>query len=509
MIWALIYVALLLLGGFMLRAWIPLFRWLYLPPSVIAGLLGLLVFQGADRLEPPPEIDPSIAESARLLEGTWRDQAVRFLLEIREHLAAWPGWLIAVVFAALLLERRGGRVRDGLRRTFSQVIMVWIIVVGQTAVGLWITWLFIQPQWSLPNSFAMLIETGFAGGHGTAAAMGQVFSHPAVNLQEGLSLGLVMATVGLIYGFVSGIFLVNLGIRRGWTKRTGEGVAARHVTAAAQTSKTPQTSKTAHSQRRPLGYEVISSDVMETLLLQVIWLSLAVGMGLLFRQSLGFVGGTLEAAMTGGEIAEDRLGGQGPTLPIGKMLGTFPLFIYTLLGGWILRHLLHWSQQSSLLEPQVLSRLSAVAMEILVVAAIASLNLQSVIERIGPLALLILGGCLWTGFCLLVLSRRILPPQHWFELGLINYGMSTGTTATGFVLLRMVDPKLETDAPEDYALAAPFSAPFIGGGIMTAALPLLVLERFPISLCAILSTALVIGLTVLGLWLQLRQSRRL
>ena len=76
--------------------------------------------------------------------------------------------------------------------------------------------------------------------------------------------------------------------------------------------------------------------------------------------------------------------------------------------------------------------------------------------------------------------------------------MSTGTTATGFVLLRVVDPDLETDAPEDYALASPFSAPFIGGGLMTTLLPIFVLERIPLAVTSIIATAVVIILIVIG-----------
>ena len=115
-------------------------------------------------------------------------------------------------------------------------------------------------------------------------------------------------------------------------------------------------------------------------------------------------------------------------------------------------------------------------MDVLVVAAIASLNLTAVAALATPLMILFAAGAIWTTVCLLLLSRWILPEPYWFQLGLINYGMSTGTTATGFVLLKMVDPELKSGAAEDYALAAPLSAPFIGGGILTVALPLLILS---------------------------------
>jgi len=93
--------------------------------------------------------------------------------------------------------------------------------------------------------------------------------------------------------------------------------------------------------------------------------------------------------------------------------------------------------------------------------------------------------------CLFFLSPRMLAKSHWFELGLINYGMSTGTTATGFVLLRLVDPQLNTDAAKQYALAAPLSAPMVGGGLITIGLPLLVLQRVPIGVSAVVLSVIV------------------
>ena len=59
--------------------------------------------------------------------------------------------------------------------------------------------------------------------------------------------------------------------------------------------------------------------------------------------------------------------------------------------------------------------------------------------------------------------------------------MSTGTTANGLALLRIVDKDLESGAAEEYALAAPLSAPFVGGGILTLILPDF-LENYTVSL---------------------------
>lgn len=470
---ALVAVALLMTVGLILRVRVPIFRWLFIPASVIAGLLGLGFVQTVTRLE------------------SFADTRVReFVTGIADQWSSWPGWLIAVVFAALLLEKQTGNIRSGIRRTTSQVIMVWIIIVGQTAVGLLLTWLLIQNNTSVPNSFGMLIETGFAGGHGTAAAMGLVFSHPEISLESGLDLGILMATAGLIFGVVSGIFWINVAAALGWIKK-------KDVTAEVSHNISQETSA---NKRLPIGIQVIDRDVIDPLLMQVMWLSLAFGIGLLCQALVGELASTLDQWQGAGNAKEVK-GGEAELskrLQASAVLGSFPLFIYTLLGGWIVRRVLRFFSVEKLIDNQTITRLSAVAMDILVVAAIASLSIQAVASLLVPFLILLTGGMVWTGVCLMLLSKWILPSEHWFQLGLINYGMSTGTTATGFVLLRIVDPEIKTKAAEDYALAAPFSAPFIGGGMITVALPLLVLERVPIWASSLVGVAIVICLIFIG-----------
>ena len=85
--------------------------------------------------------------------------------------------------------------------------------------------------------------------------------------------------------------------------------------------------------------------------------------------------------------------------------------------------------QVNRIDSETISRISAMAMDVLVVAAIASLNLKAVVAMLVPFSILFIAGGIWTAICLLLISRWLLPKEYWFELGLINYGMSTGTTA--------------------------------------------------------------------------------
>jgi ESS family glutamate:Na+ symporter len=400
---AFLYAAALLFLGFLLRVKVRLFQILYIPAAILGGLLGL-------------------ALSPSLLGFIPADVIGEF--------RTWPGWLISVIFAGLLLERPGRSLRESARLAARQGIMVWIIVLGEITLGLALTWLLIASVYEVPYSFGQLIEAGFAGGHGTAAAMGEVYK--TLGFPEGVDLGFFVATVGLIFGVVSGVAYVNIAVRKGWTRAGNveipiiSGLESRF-------------------EKVPIGFAKVRSEVLDPLVFQLLILCAAFGIGLgLYELSSGLV----------------------------PFVTNFPLFIFTLLGGLIVRLSMQLLGIADLIDSEAIRRVTALSMELLILSAVASLNLSAVFDLFLPVAVLLVCAFFWVGFCLLVIGKRLLPRKYWFELGILNYGMSTGTTATGLMLLRIIDKDLESGAAEDYALAAPLSAPFIGGGMITFSLPI-------------------------------------
>lgn len=478
MIAGILLVAVWLLLALVVRAAIPLFAAVRIPASLIAGGIGLAVLQFAAWIGRAPDSQPHWKQ--------WSETAATW----SETLQAWPGMLIAVVFAGLLLAKSHSGNTDAaahgtdVRQVGREGLMVWIIVLGQTAVGLWITWLVIQPLYDLPNSTGMLIETGFAGGHGTAAAMGTVFEHPSINLPAGLDLGLLMANA-------------KPAVWLRWYTPT----ETRPPTTVQDTAASDGPMKNGPVSNGPdLGQPRVDGNVLDPLLFQAVWLLLAFGIGLALQQFVYWIGLHVNdwRNYAAGQPTNRNLALQERMSAAG-VLSSFPLFIYTLFGGAIVRGTLRLIGQSHRIDTHTIARLVAASMDVLVVAAVATLNLTAVAALWVPFTCLFIGGAVWSTFCLLGLSRWILPAGLWFPLGLINYGMSTGTTATGFVLLRVVDPNLRSGAGEVYALAAPLSAPFIGGGMLTIALPLLVLQSVPIGASTIGLTAIVIVMILVGI----------
>lgn len=449
----------LLALGFLLRAIVRPLQWLFVPAAVTGGLVGLMAAQAVALLHRRAQAAPETGGDGQAYVVL--DQLHAWQEGVVAHLADWPGALIAVIFAGLLLEKPARSARESTRSVSVQALMVWIIILGQVALGLTAVWLFVLPRHpEVPPSFGQLIEVGFAGGHGTATAMGDVFSQ-LLGFPEGKDLGFLFATAGLVVGVATGMLYVNIAVRRGWT----HGAVALKPTTGLEARRNPT----------PVALGRVGAEVIDPLLFQGIILASAFVVGL----------GIQAAFMTLGDQILALFGASSsPRHDVMKFVGKMPLFMFTLLGGLAVRRVLAIIRLGDLVDPQGLRRITGAAMELLIVAAISSMRIEVIGTYFTSIVVLLVIGFAWSGFCLLVLARRLLPGTHWFELGVINYGMSTGTTAQGMMLLRIVDGDLKTSATEDYAMAAPLSAPFIGGGVLTLVGVPALLNTAPIGLVA-------------------------
>jgi ESS family glutamate:Na+ symporter len=91
------------------------------------------------------------------------------------------------------------------------------------------------------------------------------------------------------------------------------------------------------------------------------------------------------------------------------------------------------------------------------------------------------------------LARRLLP-DAWFERAIAEMGQSMGVTATGLLLLRVVDPEYKTNAADAFACKQLLHEPIMGGGFWTAmAIPLIVTLGLPI-VFAITTAAIIFWL---------------
>ncbi len=427
----------LLAIGATLRVKLRWLRVLYIPAAVVAGGLG---FAGVQIITRNASHFPMLVDSTTQIAAAWN---------------TWPGLLIAVVFTALLLERsQEGGLADALRRGVRSAIVAWIIILGQLAIGVLVFMLAVHPRDPhVPETFSQLLEISWAGGHGSAAGMGTLYAKQG--FPEGRDLAFFSATIGLIYGVISGLVLVNLAIRKRWT------MSDPHAAGKVDDASTSRSNK-------PIAFATIRGEVMEPIVVQLIILAAAFVVGLLLQRAFVSIA-MLALHINHSDTAHAAV----------DAASNVPLFLFTLLGGWIVRRGMELLKLGALIDTASIQRLVGVSMEFLIVAGIATMRIEA-LSRFGwPLFLLVALAAIWAAFCLLVLSRMLLPKAYWFELGLLNYGFSTANTPQGMMLLRMIDPDLRSNAAADYAVAAPLSAPFIGGGIVTFLVLPIMLQRFP------------------------------
>ena len=429
-------ISLLLLAGITLRRKLRLLQALGIPEALVAGLLGLLIGPYG-----PWPIFPE------RVYAVWSET---------------PGVLISLVFATLFLGQRLPSPRELWRRAAGQTAFGMTLGFGQYLVGGLMVLLVLQPLFGTNPLMACLIEVGFEGGHGTAAGMGTTFSD--LGLPSGEALGLAMATVGVVSAVLIGSTLVVIGRSRQWLKQrasAGEAVAEATIMAVAPSG--------------PVGVVTI-----DALTVNLALAGGAVGLGVLLKEGITQTG--------------RALGGNGTA----QLLEAIPVFPLAMVGGLLVQLLLQWRRHPDLASAALQSSVGSLAMDVLITAAMASINLPMLEENWLPFLLLALAGLVWNVAVFLLLGPRVFR-DHWFERAIADFGQGTGVTATGLLLLRMADPRGSSRAMESFSFKQLVFEPFLGGGLVTALAPIAVVSwGLPgFSAVALLLTAAAIGF---GLW---------
>ncbi len=401
-------IGLFLLAGKFLRVKIKLVQNIFLPSSIIGGFLALAF--GPFLLDVLPEF----------IYTTWNEI---------------PGILINYVFATLFL----GVAIPGVKRLWtqggSQLCVGAIAGAGQYFFGLLVTALLLVPVFGVPEIFGTILEIGFAGGHGTAAGMRQVFID--YGFPAGSDLAQMSATVGILIAVIGGVFYINIAIRRGYCTQLDitKGIPDYKKRGLIK-EKDRYTSSTA----------TVASESVEPLAFHFAITSVAVLIGWLLLLGVQSLHTALEA---------------------------FPLFPLAMVGGMIVQIVSKPLKVSQYFDRASFERILGLSLDVLVVAAIASIRLDLFVANFLPFMILMIVGVVWLFVCLTFLAPRMFP-YNWLERGVTEYGMQSGVTAMGLLLLRLVDPQYKTDTAQAFGFKQMLYEPFLGGGVITATAPILV-----------------------------------
>ena len=184
------FMSLLLVIAQFLRAKIKLFQMFYIPASLLAGILGLLLGPQFVGLIP------------------WSGQ-----------IGSYAYMLVCVLFGGLFLGKKD---KTNIKKIFHEVGNSFCVNMGAEffcfGIALLVGGALVIALF--PNVFpeiSLLMPSGYCGGHGYASTIGTAFNN-LLGREDGVVIGQTFATMGLLTGLFVGIACINFATRRGATR---------------------------------------------------------------------------------------------------------------------------------------------------------------------------------------------------------------------------------------------------------------------------------------------------
>ena len=348
------------------------------------------------------------------------------------------------------------------------IIVSTYLVQGLT--GLIIT-LFLGYTF-MPGLFkaaGLLLPMGYGQGPGQANNVGSTYE--ALGFAGGRSFGLSIAAAGYLVACVVGVILLNILVRKGKVHASGE---------------TEQRCDISFFQDKD---ELPVSDSIDKLSVQIAMVLLVYLVTYLC--AWGLTSGI--AALSAG---------------LAKTLNTLIWgfnFIFGSALAILLRVLLEAGKKKGLIKRQyqnnyLLNRISGFFFDIMIVAGIASINVEDLSGLWIPFLLLAVAGGIVTWMYLKFVCKKVYP--EYYHEGLISmYGMLTGTISSGILLLRELDPGLKTPAANNLVIGSSY-------GIVLGAPILVLVGLAPKSDLLCLVTLLVIAAYLAALLLLISKAHR-
>lgn len=342
--------------------------------------------------------------------------------QIFESYQSWPSILISFLFAGLILEPSTSIKIKG-RIILAQGLYVWLIGFLQLSLGY-----AVVSIWAGPNErlFANTIELSFLGGHGASSAFVEIATR--LGFKPAADLAITAATIGLIVGMSVGLVIVEFHRRfpnYGKINHNRQNLI----------SNNDQNFDEEEEEEDKLQAKTVSQPISDQ------------------QQFTSFLLPILPVFIS--YLIVNIAGIFVPSV------SELPLFFFVIVVAYLLKKPL-----ADFLDRQTVRLFHSLVLEGLILAAIATLSLKTIHDYSMILFLLCGTATILTVLLHLYVAPKLIP-YYYPDLAIIDYGMSTGTTAVGVALLRTLRPRIPIVPLNIYGFAAPLSGPFIGGGILS------------------------------------------
>lgn len=338
------YLSVLLLVGFELRKRVIFLQKFFIPTSLIAGFLGML------------------------LSESWLGRIAPVYIPFSSGIGQWAGALVVFICATMFLGIKLDSIgRDGMATTF----MAGATHQAQLILGLGITALLGIFMKDLPYQFGYMGVWGFYAGHGNATTVGTIIQE-AGYWDDALGVGVTFATIGILTGVIVGMILINLGAKKGLT----------HVKMSFK--EMPEDQKTGYVRpeaRKSIGNGVTNASSLDPLAFSLAIVGLVVVVGVVIRALL---------------------------MKISPIMSRFPLVGAVLVSSMVIGAAISKTKFCDYIDRKTMSRITGAALEYMVTAAIATTSMQIFISYGIPLLLVSLAMGISNYFTCIVLGRKWL-----------------------------------------------------------------------------------------------------
>ena len=345
---------------------------------------------------------------------------------------ALPVLLINIVFGALFIGKKLPPLKNIWVNCSRQLAYGQIVAWGQYFIGCCILLFLLNPFYDIPVVFAGIMPVGFEGGHGTAAGMADVFK--SLGYPELIDLTLASATVGILFSISIGMILINWAIRKGYIENLDDNKIV----------------------DIDYNHKNDESNSEYNLAVHLCIIGIAILIGVILKEILSLI-----SLFFSEEVA--------------VLVKSFPVFPLCMIGGFVVQKISEKRNLSHLINSLKIQNIQNIALDFLIIAAISSISLDIVNSNFFAFSLLVTGGIVWNIFCVIYVAKYVFK-NDWFQRAIAEMGQSMGVTATGLLLLRVVDPNCKTKAASAFASKQLLHEPFMGGGLWTGmAIPMLVI----------------------------------
>ena len=302
----------------------------------------------------------------------------------------------------------------------------------QAIVGLAIS--LILAYTVMPDLFkasGILLPMAYGQGPGQANNVGATYE--ALGMFGGRSFGMSLAAAGYLCACIVGVVYLNVFNRKGNVKRT----VAEDVLSGSVTIDTFQ-----DENEIPIEESVDKLSVQVALIMLVYLLTYLVTWGIssgLTAVAPG-LGATVSTLLWGFNFIIGSVVAMGCRVVISHLRN---------------RKIMNRQYQNNYL----LNRISGLAFDVMIVAGIASINIEQLKGMFLPFILMAVFGGIVTFIYLKVMCQKLYP-DYVYEGFFSMYGMLTGTISSGVLLLREIDPGFKTPAANNLVTGSSFGILF-------------------------------------------------